>query len=821
MAGATDNSGGGSALPRDAGAFRALIANVPGAVYRCEPRLPWRISFISDGIEAICGYAAVDLRSGAVRWMDLIHPEDDARSGLEFERAIADGQLFDSEYRIHHRDGSVRWVRERGRATYDDGGAPLWVDGILIDATHCKHAEEQLRVNEERLRLSQLYGRVGTWDWDIETGREYWSYHVADLLGFPHLTEPTYDDFLNAVVPEDRPRVLAAVDAHLKAGHRYDVEYRIRTAAGEERWMRSVGHAERRGDGTPVRMLGIVQDVTEQREAHAHMELCSTVFANTAEAILVTDPGNHIIVVNQAFTAITGYAIDEVYGRNPRLLSSGRQDRDFYRAMWQAINGHGHWQGEIWNRRKNGDLYPEWLNINVIRDAEGNVSHHVGVFTDISERKASEARIRHLAHHDALTGLPNRLLLGDRLQQAMSQAERYDTQVAVLFVDLDRFKPINDTLCHQVGDELLREVARRLQGSVRASDTVARLGGDEFVVVLTEVDDIDDLTRVIRSISAALKQPIAVGSHVLNVSPSIGIAVYPRDGGDLRAILHAADAAMYEAKAAGRDTYRFSSPAMDRMVHERFALERDLPLALERGEMELHYQPVFDCPTGYITGAEAVLRWRHPERGLLPAEVFLPVAEDVGIVVAIGAWALTAACKQARAWRDRGYHTRISINLSARQFQQADLPVLVRGALAGAGLEPWYLELEVTENLLVSPEDRVREAIRDLGTIGVRLTVDDFGTGYSSIGHLRRLPVRGLKIERDLVARTTDSEDGRSIVEAILALARALDLEVTAKGVEDGDQVRLLRLLGCDRLQGGHLGEAVPADRFTELHLPR
>jgi diguanylate cyclase (GGDEF)-like protein/PAS domain S-box-containing protein len=562
------------------------------------------------------------------------------------------------------------------------------------------------------------------------------------------------------------------------------------------------------------RSLREVAQQNARREAEEQMRLAAVAFENTLEGILVADGEHRIISANRAFSQITGHPPAQILGQDLSVLGSDSQDNGFYGRMWAWLAEHGNWHGEVWNRRQDGQTYPAWFNIAAVRAADTTVTHYVGVLTDISDRKAAQARIEHMAQHDPLTDLPNRTLLADRMQQAIAQAQRSNRRVAVLFVDLDHFKHINDSLGHASGDRVLIEVSRRIVNNVRASDTVARLSGDEFVVLLPEAAGVEAVVRVVAGITRAIADPIHFDGHRIRLSASIGVSLYPKDGRDASVLLTNADHAMYHAKAAGRATYRFFSPEMDAKARERFRIEADLGEALSRGQLRLFYQPLVDSHTGRVDGCEALLRWLHPERGLLCPGAFLAVAEDTGLIVPIGEWVLKQACAQCSRWHAQGLRGSVAVNLSGRQFGQESLLETVKESLQEAKLAGNFLELELTESLLVEPTDATMKLLRDLRQLGVRIAVDDFGTGYSSLSYLKRYPIDTLKIAQPFVEEIAMQSEDRAIVQAIVALARAMKLQTVAEGVEHASQAQALRDIGADRLQGYYFGHAVPASEL-------
>jgi diguanylate cyclase (GGDEF)-like protein/PAS domain S-box-containing protein len=567
-----------------------------------------------------------------------------------------------------------------------------------------------------------------------------------------------------------------------------------------------------------------LREVAEQRgrrEAEEQMRLAAVAFENTLEGIVVADAQHQIISVNRAFTTITGHESAQILGRDLSVLGAEGQDENFYLQMWAWIAQHGSWHGELWSHRVDGRNYPAWFNIAAVRSASAAVTHYVGVLTDISERKAAQARIEHMAQHDPLTDLPNRTLLADRMYQAIAHAQRSRRRVAVLFVDVDHFKHINDLLGHANGDRVLIEVARRLVASVRGSDTVARLSGDEFVVMLEETGGVEGVVRVVAGITKSIAEPIQVEGHKVRLSASIGVSLFPKDGSTVSVLMSNADHAMYHAKAAGRSTYRFFSPEMDATVRERVRIEADLREALTRRQLRLFYQPQVDSHTAEVVGYEALLRWEHPERGLICPGEFLNVAEETGLIVPIGEWVLRQACAQCSRWHAQGFRGSVAVNLSARQFGQEDFLETVRESLQRVELPGNFLELELTESLLVEPTEATMRLLHDLRALGVRIAVDDFGIGYSSLGYLKRYPITTLKIAQPFVEEIAVESGDRAIVQAIVSLARAMSLQTVAEGVEQASQVQALRDIGADLLQGYYFGKALPVSELqliTEPH---
>jgi diguanylate cyclase (GGDEF)-like protein/PAS domain S-box-containing protein len=547
-------------------------------------------------------------------------------------------------------------------------------------------------------------------------------------------------------------------------------------------------------------------------------KLTARVFENAAEGVMITAPDGTILDVNRAFTQVTGYTREEAVGSTPRLLKSGRHDEQFYLRIWEALRREGHWNGEIWNRRKNGETYPEWLSINVVEDEAGAVSHYVALFSDITTTKRNEERLDRLAHYDPLTGLPNRTLFRERLEQALALAERRGAPLGLLFIDLDRFKMVNDTLGHGAGDQLLAEVARRLRRCLRRSDTAARLSGDEFVTILAEVDGAEGAKEVARKILTTMAYPFEVGGQEVFVTTSIGIAIYPHHGTDAESLVKAADLAMYDAKERGRNNYRLHQSGTNVALGELFELEKHLRSAVERGEMDLHYQPQVDIATQRIVGMEALLRWQHPARGLVMPNQFIPLAEETGIIISLGEWVLRQACRQNRLWQEQGLEPfRVSVNVSGRQLLQLDFAEKVVAALDECGLDARWLKLELTETSVLQNAEEIVGLLRQLKSIGVEISIDDFGSGYAGLAYLKRYPIDTIKIDKSFIDGLLENADSQAMAEAIIAMARALEIGVVAEGVENTEQLTFLHEHACLHAQGFFLARPMPADAATAL----
>ncbi len=571
-------------------------------------------------------------------------------------------------------------------------------------------------------------------------------------------------------------------------------------------------------EGTPRLLANILTDIRARKSTEAQLRLMASVFEHSGEAILITDASNAIITANRAFTALTGYSLDEVRGRNPRILSAGLTSESVYRHMWRSIDSSGYWQGEIWDRRKDGAIYPKWLSISTIRNAAGETTHHIASFTDITERKQIEERIQHLAHHDPLTGLPNRLQLEGRIRQALADARRDGDALAVVFADLDNFKFINDSLGHHIGDRLLISVAERLRAAVRDSDIVARLGGDEFIIVLTRLDDAQVAIALCEKIRQHVGERFDIDGHALHTTLSLGVSLYPLDGRDADTLMRAADAAMYHAKGEGRNNIQLFDSRLNEAAAMRVRTETRLRAALEHGHFLLHYQPQFTTIGEHVVGVEALLRWQPPDEEMVPPDQFIPLAEDTGLIVPIGAWVIDEALAQLARWRSAGIDgLRMSINLSAHQLRLRELPRLIGRSIEQHGLQPADLELEVTESVAMRDPESTIGILTQLRDMGIALAIDDFGTGYSSLSYLKLLPISRLKLDRSFVHDIESNPNDAAISAATISLAHTLGLEVVAEGVEGPAQLGMLTQLGCDLLQGYHFSRPLAAPALADF----
>ncbi|MFT3847139.1 MAG: EAL domain-containing protein [Propionivibrio sp.] len=570
-------------------------------------------------------------------------------------------------------------------------------------------------------------------------------------------------------------------------------------------------------NGVKLGLVGVIADIDVRKRAEERLQLAASVFTHAREGILITSADGTIIDVNEAFTRITGYERGDVLGQKPRILKSGHHTAEFYAELWRELIATGHWYGEIWNRRKDGEVYAEMKTISAVRDAQGNTLQYVALFSDITPIKEHEKQLEQIAHYDVLTTLPNRVLLADRLHQAMVQAHRYRQILAVAYLDLDGFKAINDTYGHETGDQLLIALARRMKETLRESDTLARLGGDEFVAVLLDIGDVAASVPMLSRLLAAAAEPVAIGDRVLQVSASLGVTFFPQtDDVDADQLLRQADQAMYQAKVAGKNRYHVFDADQDRSVRGHHESLEHIRRALTANEFVLHYQPKVNMRTGAVIGAEALIRWQHPEKGLLPPSVFLPVIENHALAIDLGEWVIARALVQMAEWRAGGLHIPVSVNISARQLQQSGFPLRLATILAAnPDARVGDLELEVLETSALEDLIGVSRVMRDCRDLGIEFALDDFGTGYSSLTYLKRLPVSLLKIDQSFVRDMLDDPDDLAILEGVISLAAAFRRQVIAEGVETVEHGKMLLQLGCELAQGYGIARPMPA---ADLH---
>ncbi len=681
----------------------------------------------------------------------------------------------------------------------------VWFNPVLHalaqEVKDSKDKEETSIFQEKKLSRVLTLANMGSWEWRREDSFFSFSKELQELLGLTvQERQSPYEAFLACIHPEDRDQFQFALDQAMSNGMNFSLDHRVVTAFGKALYVHSTGEVVWDAEGVPSKMLGIMQDITESKSATQRIQLLATVFENAQEGVVITDHQNHIIEVNPSFEKITGFTFAEVKGHNPKRLSSGRHKKPFYQAMWASIQETSTWSGEVWDRKKSGDIYPKHLNITAFKNEISGKTNYLGVFSDISQQKENEAKLAQMAYYDPLTNLPNRSFFIADMIRELQLAERAQISLAVLFLDLDRFKHVNDSFGHQVGDQLLIQVAARLKEALRESDLIARLGGDEFVVCLRNIEDPADAGQVAQNILQALHRSFNLEGHLVYINTSIGISLYPQDGSEPGVLIKNADSAMYLSKEKGKGIFSFFTQALNEKAQKRIFLDSSLHQALEQDQFFLQYQPQVEIATGQIVGLEALIRWRHPTRGLISPVDFIALAEETGLIVPIGDWVLQEACAKTKQWQDAGLKPGvISVNVSQKQFARGDILQSVTRTLKQTGLDPKQLKLELTESLFIKGTNHAIEILHHIRDLGVGLSIDDFGTGFSSLSYLKNIPLTDLKVDQSFVKGLL--QDSR-IAEAIISLAKSLHLSIIAEGAEEKAQVDFLNQLGCQRIQG-------------------
>ncbi|CRI64535.1 Diguanylate cyclase/phosphodiesterase with PAS/PAC sensor(S) (modular protein) [Thiocapsa sp. KS1] len=809
----TERKLAGEALRRSEARLRQILETAREGVWAID--LAGRTTFANPRMAELLGCRTDQLVGRS--FLDFMDPDTRAVAEQNLAKRRA-GIAETHEFRFRRLDGSHVWTLVATNPLCGDDGEVTGALAMITDISARKQAEAILEQERRLLEQAERIANIGAWEWDVVADRWTFSAGWTAIHGIDGQVPQSSVDMIALVPAEERDAVQGALAAALDGRRSYDIEHRIiRPIDGVVRRVHAMGEVIRNTRGKILTVRGIARDITAKKEAEAERRIAAIAF-EAQEGMLVTDAEERILRVNKAFTDITGYTATESVGKTPRLLRSGRHDADFFTEMWEHILEHGHWEGEIWNRRKSGEIFPEWLTITAVKDNLGHVTHYVGTLTDITQRKEAEEAIRRLAFYDPLTGLANRRLLLDRLSRALTAAVRTHQDGALIFIDLDNFKQLNDTRGHQIGDLLLEEVARRLTETVRKSDSVARLGGDEFVVLLQDLGEDPAPAAALaegvgEKIIAALGMPYLLAGTEHTNTPSLGIAMFNREPQSAEELLKHADLAMYQAKAAGRNRLRFYDPKMQASVNQRAALEREMRHAIGDGQLVLHYQSQVDT-TGRVTGAEALLRWRHPQRGLIAPAQFIGPAETLGLTLPLGRWVLASACAQLAEWATRPETAQLTlaVNISGAHFRSPELVEDVRRALAESGADPGRLRLELTESpLLDNPEDSLVK-MRALKETGVGFTLDNFGSGYCSLSYLKRLPLDQLKLAPAFVHEVLESSQDDATAESFVALAESLGLAIMAEGIETQAQRDYLVHHGCRTFQGFLFGQPGPAD---------
>ncbi len=761
--------------------------------------------------EELTGYSFEEVNKEPYFFIKFLPPEERPRVEAIFSAGVRSGSIMPhvENYWLDVQ-GEKRLISWSNSMLTNEEGHVLSVIAVGIDITERRRAEEELISSQLRLQeilnASPISVRIATLQ----------GHHILFFnKAYANLIRKSDPAEVDPVKFYCYPEVYEEILTELSRGDAVINRQIKLNIMGDIVWVLAsymlVNYMNREA------VLGWFYEITALKNSENDLRVAATTF-ESQEGMMITDSEGNFLKVNRAFSEITGYSADEVIGKNPRLLQSGRMEKSFYHSMWQSIRDDGFWLGEIWNRRKNGELFPEQLMITAVKDGEDHVTNYVGSFMDITERKLSESQIQHLAYFDYLTELPNRRLLHDRLQQDFKRVTRNQSSLALLCIDLDRFKVINDTLGHHKGDVMLIEAAKRIRQHVRDSDTVARLGGDEFTIILPEYGEISSIERIVQNVVRVLGQPFDLGDgDVGHISGSVGIALYPQDADSIEHLMKHADQAMYAAKQAGRNGFRFFTKNMQEEANEQLALTNDLHLAIERGELEVYFQPIVDARNGKIEKAEALLRWHHPYRGMIAPGVFIPLAEESGLILEIGEWVFAEALRNITKWKySTGKVIQVSVNKSPAQFLRPEKHPWLDVYLA-SDLPDKCIAVEITESLLLSESERVTLDFVNFRKNGIELSIDDFGTGYSALSYLNRFDVDYLKIDQIFIQKITTDQASCSLTEAIILMAHKLNIRVIAEGVETKAQSDLLKSFNCDYLQGFLYSKPVPSAEFEQL----
>ena len=778
-----------------------LLNTLPHGILECDSQ--GIITYSNSAYHALMGLEPDEITSRPV-W-EMYASTDDQIEVQQYFKYLLEEQPLPTPYTAKHykSDGqnlllTVVWDYQR-----DNTGQLTGLISVISDITK-QSQSEQISLNRaiemeqvfEAMPIAMVYADVSRRIQRVNPAfTAMFGYELREVINKEtSVLYSSFDDFLEQGVQRFNSDGKGSKES-------YQIHYQRKN--GEVFFGKTVGTTVRDNNAQVVGMLGLIEDITEYKKAEEYRRLSAQVIDNTSEGVMITDAEGTIVEVNNSFLTITGYTQDEVIGKNPRVLSSGYHDHSFYRKMWSSLQHTGQWKGEIWNRRKDGSIFPELQHVNAVKDEKSTITHFVSIFSDISKDKKTQEEIDYLAHYDPITKLPNRLMLNARLEQAISRARISDKHVGVIFIGIDRFKYINDSFGYHLGDDVLKRIAERLQASLGDNYFAARIGGDEYVLLAEDLKEVEQISLVVQKAFEVFKKPIGISEREVQLSASLGVCVYPNDGEEKSLLLRNADSAMYQAKKEGRNTYRFYTPELTENAMGQIVLENHLRTAIQRNELQLYFQPQVALETQVVVGYEALLRWFSPELGRVPPDKFIPIAEEFGLILTIGEWVLEKACNQAKAWVNAGYEFgRIAVNVAGLQIEQGNLVDMVKRILNENELPAKYLELEITESFIMEHADKTIEQLQELKALGVCIAIDDFGTGYSSLSYLKQLPVDKLKIDRSFVTDLPNDANSNAIAHAIVALAKSMGLTVIAEGVETSEQSMYLMDIGCQQVQG-------------------
>jgi len=797
--------------------YRKLVTDVPVGIYHTGHS--GELTFVNTYIAELFGVPGSEIMNSG--WISFLHEEDRERVLARLRESIHRGDDYCQKYRVRLGDFSIRHVVDVGHPGKNAAGDITGYLGTLTDVTEQVQAE--LSARESQARLKHLLSATPTvlYSTKMENNRmvpQWASDSITAIFGYSTGEAMAPDFWQSHLHPEDREQCLKRMDL-LPERDSLVHEYRFMHKEGHTLYVHDELKILHDETGKVSEVIGCWSDISEQRERLERIRLLASAFDNTSESLLVTDLNSKILFVNKALEEMTGYSEEELLGNTPRVFRSGKHDRLFYEVMWDQILKTGRWSGEVWNRRKNGEIYPVWMSINTVYDDREQASHYIGISTDISRLKDTESQLQHLAHYDPLTDLPNRLLFQSRVEHAIQHANRHEKKLGIMVMDLDDFKKINDSLGHPVGDELLVAVSDRWRKRLRQEDTLARLGGDEFVLLIENMQKAEDAGNIARDLLACLSGPfkLSTGDEVY-VEASIGISLFPDDGQSADDLLRDADTALYRSKETGRNNFNYFTTELGQSAVERLELETALRHGIERNELLLHYQPKVNLVTGEICGAEALVRWKRPGHKLVPPDKFISLAERTGLIIPLGEWVIRQVCRQLRDWIDAGNEpVRVAVNISVQQFRDQQLHDFISRTLDRHDIRPQWFEIEITESVLMDNPDVVISMLTRLKDMGIRIALDDFGTGYSNIAWLTRLPVDLLKIDASFVSNLENSPHAVKLINSVIMLANSMDLMTLAEGVETRDQLQKLREFECDEMQGYYFSKPLPEAEFIEL----
>ncbi|GKT11469.1 MAG: hypothetical protein ISEC1_P0433 [Thiomicrorhabdus sp.] len=795
--------------------FSSIVNNIPNMVFLKDAK-EFRFVFFNKAGEKLLGVSSQQILGK--NDYDLVSREQAEFLISKDRETLQSDQVIEVQQERIKTVNGERILHTKKVAINDDNGQPEYLLGISEDITEMVKSAEALRNSERSLRASQSIAGIGSYIFDLKNMLWSCSDKLNKIFGIDESYEVSAKSWVRLIHPADRTMVKNHFRYDvMKKGEEFNQEYRIiRRNDQSVVWVYGVGRLEYDEAGQPSKMVGTIQDITKGKKTSESLTTLSLAVEQSPNSIVITDLDGKIEYVNDKFTKVTGYSKAEALGQNPRILKSGKIEPVIYEQMWKALCAGKVWQGELVNRRKDHSFYIESVTISPVKQPGGTITNYVAIKVDITEQKQLQKHIQKLAHFDQLTGLPNRVLLNDRVAYLLSHAKRSNEQIAVMFLDLDNFKKINDTLGHNVGDKILIEMAKRLKKLVRSEDTVSRLGGDEFVLVFSNTDE-NSALHIAHKIINTISKVSQVEQYELTVTASIGIALYPHDGEDFDTLLKNADAAMYQVKKTTRNRSQFFTEKMNAQSVRSLELTNALHLALKNGELEVYYQPQSRIEDGTTLGAEALLRWKHPEMGYISPAEFIPIAEESGLIIEIGEWVLKTVMAQIKAWKASDLADMVvAVNLSAIQFRQEHFAEKLVKMIDESGVPYESLELELTEAVAMHDAKYIIGIMNELHENGISIAIDDFGTGYSSLSYLKQFNANKLKIDQAFIRELSTSSDDRAIVSAIIDMASNLGMKTIAEGVETSEQLAFLRMQGCDEIQGYYYSKAIPADEFAE-----